>query len=247
MTFIVILISLSIQWFSKLRSARYQLNWVDSYCRFMQARITSLTTQHGWVAILFLVAPIILITSVVFTLVYHGLGHLGYLVLSLVLLWYCMDVRAFLESTTVPALLLIAYQRLFVLLFWYSIFGPIGLILYVIINELHHYFLSLFSEEPIRKTILSDLVVTQSVLDWVPVRLLGLTFALAGHFSSVFNRWITELFHGISTDQHLVITWGEAAMQPGDMNVEEAKGLIYRSLIIWLVVMALVSLGFWIG
>ncbi|EKD91709.1 MAG: hypothetical protein ACD_29C00430G0001 [uncultured bacterium] len=44
-----------------------------------------------------------------------------------------------------------------------------------------------------------------------------------------------------------MITWGEAAMQPGDMNVEEAKGLIYRSLIIWLVVMALVSLGFWIG
>ena len=247
MAFIVILLALSIQWFLKFNSANYPLHWVDSYCRWMQTRIASLATGHGWAAILFLAAPIVLVASIIFTLVYHGLGHLGYLVLSLILLWYCLDVRTWRKSTEVPKLLLSAYQRIFSLLFWYFIFGPVGLVLYVVINEFCIYFSTLPSEEPIRKTILSDLMMTQGILDWIPVRLLGLTFALAGHFSSVFNRWVAELFQGISADQHLVTAWGEAALQPSDANHVEAMGLIDRSLIIWLVVMALVSLGFWIG
>jgi len=248
MSFIVILICLAVQWFLKFSSARYQWRWADPYCRWMGTRITALAIGHGLFSVILLVVPIILVASIVFTLVYHIFGHVGYLMLSLALLWYCVDVRRFLESSNAAQLFLVAYQFIFAFLFWYFIFGPVGLILYVTVNILRLHFAALSAEDAMRKTVLPDFIRVQHLLDWVPVRLLGLTFALAGHFSSVFNRWMSELFQNISSDdQYRVVSWGEMALQSDPVNMPDAIQLIHRSLIIWLVVMALFSLGFWIG
>lgn len=247
MSFIVVLICLSVQWFLKFSGADYQLHWADPYCRWMQQRITSLTNGQGWIAVILLVIPIVLVSSLVFTLVYHGLGRLGYLILSLALLWYCLDVRCLQRAADVPQLFLTSYQRIFALLFWYFIFGPVGLILYVVVNTVRLHVEAQSVEESMRQTVLPDLIKTQGILDWVPIRLLGLTFALAGHFSAVFSRWIAELFQPISINQHQVVAWGEAALQSDSTNLSEAISFVQRVLVIWLVMMALVSLGFWLG
>lgn len=247
MAFIVILFCLAVQWFLKFSSANYQLSWADYYSHWMQKRIIAITTGHGLVGVLLLALPIIIIASIIFTMVYHGLGHFGYFIVSLILLWYCLDALSWRQSINVPQLFLKSYQHIFAILFWYFVFGPVGLVIYVVIDHLRAHFETRSADEPIRKTVLPALIQVQGVLDWVPVRLLGLTFALAGHFSPVFNRWMTDLLQSISNDQHLVTAWGEVAIQPEVTSTAEAVGLVDRSLIIWLVVMALISLGFWMG
>ena len=99
------------------------------------------------------------------------------------------------------------------------------------------------------------------VLDWVPVRLVGLSYALVGHFGSVFKSWLKKLLQGVSNTQELVAEWGMIALkQAGTPDIStsttqaapntqqaEAITLIDRSLIVWLVVILLVTFGFLLG
>lgn len=236
MSFIVILVCLAVQWFMGLSGAMYEFHWAGHYIHWMRQRFSKLMQGHGIFAVLVLVLPIVIVVSLIFTLVYHTLGHVGYLVLSLLLLWYCIDVGILRQApgATVSAtdLFLKSYQKIFAPLLWYFIFGPVGLTLYVVVAVL--------------RVELSDqryFVLTQGVLDWVPIRLVGLTFALAGNFGAVFKLWMSNLLSGVSDNQNQVVAFGESAMAPES----DAMGLLRRTLLIWLVIMALITLGRWFG
>ncbi|EKD45010.1 MAG: hypothetical protein ACD_70C00115G0001, partial [uncultured bacterium] len=86
------------------------------------------------------------------------------------------------------------------------------------------------------------------VLDWVPIRILGLTFALAGNFGAVFKPWLTLLPKGISTDQKSVVELGRAALTgESSVSLQQVVALIIRVLVVWLVIIMLITLGFWLG
>lgn len=236
MSFIVILVCLAVQWFLNVSGVPYEFHWAGHYTAWMRKQFSALMQGHGMFAVLLLVLPIVIVASLVFTIVYHALGHIGYLVLSLLLLWYCMDVVMLKQTSTkslsIADLFLKSYQKIFALLFWYFVFGPVGLILYLIV--------ALFRIQ------LSDqkyFVITQGVLDWVPIRLVGLTFALAGNFGAVFKVWMKELFQNVSDNQNQVVTFGESALA----SDPDVVSFIRRVLLIWLVIMALVTIGSWIG
>lgn len=121
MSFIVVAACLAVQWFLNFGSTRYQLNWVLPYVGWMRKQFSKLTEGHGLFGVVILVLPILIVVSILFTIVYHVVGHVGYSVLSLVLLWYCMDVT---ELKSVPAnvtdvsvIFVSAYQKVFALLF----------------------------------------------------------------------------------------------------------------------------------
>ena len=46
---------------------------------------------YNFLGVVIYVLPVVSVASLRFTIVYHLFGHLGYWVLSLVLLWYCTD------------------------------------------------------------------------------------------------------------------------------------------------------------
>lgn len=235
MSFIVILVCLSAQWFMGLGSSMYQFHWAGSYVKWMGQQFSKLMKGHGLFGVLVLVLPILIVVSLIFTFVYHVLGHVGYLVLSLLLLWYCVDVAILRQKPATASaadLFLNSYQKIFAPLLWYFVFGPVGLTLYVVVAILRvelrdqHYF-----------------VITQGVLDWVPIRVVGLTFALAGNFGAVFKLWMSNLLQGVSDNQDQVVTFGESATG----SDSHAMDLIRRTLLIWLVIMALITLGRWFG
>lgn len=236
MSFIVILACLALQWFLSLSSATYEFHWAGHYIQWMRHQFSNLMQGHGIFAVLILVLPIVIVVSLVFTLVYHVLGHVGYLILSLLLLWYCMDVVMLKQTATTSIsttdLFLKSYQKIFAPLLWYFVFGPAGLALYVVVAVLR----AQLSDQPY-------FVMTQGVLDWVPIRLVGLTFALAGNFGAVFKLWVPDLLRNISNNQNQVVAMGEAAMA----SDSDAMGLIQRTLLIWLVAMALITFGYWFG
>lgn len=245
MSFLVIVVCLAVQWFLNFNSRAYQQNWALPYVNWMSKQFSKLTQGHGLFGEAILVLPILIVVSIVFTLVYHLLGHWGYLLFSLVLLWYCVDVseiKTTANGNNVPTLFSSAYQKLFAGLFWYFIFGPVGLALYVVVHELRVHFEKANSNA---KELQKYLVLTQGVLDWVPVRLLGLSFALAGNFGAVFKEWFKTLSQGIVADFGLLTACGSAGIAA--QNADEAQGLLQRALVIWLIIMALARIGIWIG
>ena len=116
-------------------------------------------------------------------------------------------------------------------MFWYFLFGPGGLIIYVVVSALH----AQLKEQ-------KYFILVQGILDWVPIRLVGLSFALAGHFGAVFKEVMKFLFQRVSDNQNQVVIFGELALSTD----ATATSLIKRTLIIWVVVMGLISLGVWI-
>ena len=234
MSFIVILACLGVQWFLAIPLPR-QLPWAEKYLAWTRKHFLSLTHEHGLFSFLLLVLPILIIASLIFTLTYHLFGLSGYLILSFILLWYFVDItdlKSNAKSLSNRELFQKTYEKIFVLLFWYFFFGPMGLILYVTVTALH--------------AQLSDqkyFVLALGVLDWLPIRLMGLSYALAGNFSVAFKEWTRMLFEGVSGHQNQVTVFGELALS----SDTDALSLIRRVLLIWLFFMALIKLGAWLG
>ena len=80
-------------------------------------------------------------------------------------------------------LLITSFERLFAVVFWYLVLGPAGALAYFVLLQMrreHDIDASQDFEQP-------WLTRLEFVLEWVPARLLGLTFALAGEFEATFN------------------------------------------------------------
>ena len=233
MSFLVILVCLILQWSLNLTSAPYQRNWAEHYVTWMRNKFAKLAEGHNIFGVIVLALPIVIVSSLLFTIVYHLFGHVGYLLFSLALLWFCSDVT-FLKQETAD-IFSQSYKKIFSVLFWYFVFGPVGLTLYIVVRTLQTY---LFEQK--------YFTVLLGVLDWLPMRLLGLSFALVGNFGAVFKEWFKVLWQGLLDNHMQLNSWGDAALGADKNNAEQVI-LVRRALIVWLVVMALVTIGIWVG
>ncbi len=252
MTLIVILICLGVQRFLKFGSYSHQLKWVDPYFNWMSTKFEQVTKGHGFIATAILVLPVLIFVAIIFALVFNLLGTMGHAVLSIVFVWYCMDGRDArkepYENLTLQDFFITSYRNLFGVLFWYGLFGPVGLALYFVVSKLQAVVMHKpVDEEASDVSLQHCLNKTMGILDWVPVRLLGLSYALVGHFGLVFKAWMHKLFHGVTNTQELVAEWGMVAMQNGakttEVQLTEGITMVDRCLIVWLIVIFLVTFG----
>src|SRR3990167_6832869 len=245
MSFLVIIFCLAIQWLSNISGVQYQWRWESKYYSWVQKHFLSLTRGHDFFTLLILILPIVVVACLLFTIVYHTTGQIGYRILSLALLWYCMDVvyLRIIPTGSEDALFLKSYQTIFAILFWYFVFGPVGLVLYVSMSGL-----CVCLRTQASASTATYFEKALGVLDWVPIRILGLTFALAGNFGAFFKPWLTLLPKGISTDQKSVVELGRAALTgESSGSLKQVVALIIRVLVVWLVIIMLITLGFWLG
>ena len=118
------------------------------------------------------------------------------------------DDQAAVHAQCIRFLLTTTFERLFSVLFWYLVLGSGGALAYSVLLQMRrarHNSVSLDYEQP-------WLTRLEFVLEWVPARLLGLTFALAGHFEATFSclrRFVTEAH---STAMMVVLTCAHAAI-----------------------------------
>ncbi len=233
MPLIVILICFVIQWFFKFSSAPYQFPWASHYISRMRKMFSPLMQGHGMFAVFTLVLPLWIAASLLFTIAYHWLDHLGYALLSLALLWYCTDSRVLHTQHAHMSgdLFLTTYRKIFAPLAWYFMTGPLGLALYFIVTGLR-------AQLPDKHY----LGLTMGVLDWVPLRILGLTFALAGDFVTVFTHWMKTLMSPLVDNQQEAAVLGKLALG-SDHTEHHVMGLLYRTLCIWLIIMAAITLA----
>lgn len=134
-----------------------------------------------------------------------------------------------------------ANRRVFAVLFWFVVLGPVGAVLYRMISlsaaEVTNQEGLLILKQPAR--------TIEAILDWVPVRLLTLFFALGGHFSKVFASWRKNLFGDLTSNEKILIECGNAAIHDDHHSNETATleknaiSLIDRVFIITLVIIVI--------
>ena len=148
----------------------------------------------------------------------------------------------------VQRILVLAGRRLFGVLFWAALLGPAGAVMFRAADILRHR-----AEEfgcPDRACGSAGRVY--GVLEWAPSRLLALSYALAGSFDEAMAERqaayeaCTGRFFEINED--ILACTGRGALtlgEPGEGEVREldaTENLLFRTLVIWIAALALLSL-----
>lgn len=137
-----------------------------------------------------------------------------------------------------------ANRRVFAVIFWFTLLGPIGALLYRAIC------VSAQDSQKGMQSVTQDARKIESILDWPAVRLFTFIFALGGHFSHVLACWRRKVSSGLEGNEALLTECGIAALGyddqdkiPEDGSVENnAISLLDRSFAIAIVFVALIAL-----
>lgn len=257
MAITIILICLALQRWLQIDQIQRNELWFAHYYQWIKGRVDQYSWWPTWLGVVIIILPAFVIYLLFASLVHHLLSIVGYYMLALVITLYAIDARRLTEeegSRYSPEQLLIhIYQRLFALIFWLLILGSSGVVLYMLLVYLCR-LLTTMSEDSQADSLLANARYIQAILDWVPLRLLGFTFALVGQFSTTFSIWYKNLWTGLLNGREQMATCGlaaigvehtEASVTPAQLPLLE--GLVNRALWVWLVVIALFTIGRWIG
>ena len=153
------------------------------------------------------------------------------------------------------------FEKMFVMFFWYMLTGPIGIVFCYVSYQLRD---SHSDDQMAEQVNLVALLI--QVLEWIPIRLLAITFSLAGNFVHCFenvkrifwdmdkNTDNAELLHSLAGCALAEILKLDAEEGEGSNSSEESvkahevariealQGLLERSQAIWLSVFALISI-----
>ncbi len=160
------------------------------------------------------------------------------------------DTSSMIREVT-KTIFLHADQAIFAVLFWYVILGPAGAMLYYSVS----YFYNITKHNPVLLRLTEAAFFVQAVLDWLPVRIAGLSYALVGHFGYAFTYWWRHLRTGLAHTKELAFNTGLAALELDNVSHlqaeisenQQALVLVDRALVLWLVVIAIFTLGAWIS
>ena len=152
-----------------------------------------------------------------------------------------------------------ANNRLIGVLFWFTILGPFGAMLYRLTSLAYDF----SKDDTDRSVIHQQAFHLLHILDWIPARLLAATYALVGNFDNVLLAWRhwseDSRQHYDSDAQGLLILTGTAALghtpeetMPENASdlpplVEDALSLVLRSLAILIVLLGIIQVVAWIA
>lgn len=135
-----------------------------------------------------------------------------------------------------------AMEKLFGVIFWFAILGPVGAVLYrfsVLLQEQ-------YADDPVISRTAERMTF---LLNWLPVRFLSFSFAITGHFEGALAAY-KENIETDRTQQFLLFDICHGSLE-GNAPEDKAsyltafRGLLLRSLIVWLTCIALLTLLGW--
>jgi membrane protein required for beta-lactamase induction len=157
----------------------------------------------------------------------------------------------------VEGIFVAAHERWFGVIFWFVILGPLGALWYRLACVLRDKCVRHGEESTFADTAL----MMHHILAWIPTRLTLLGYALAGSFADAADAWRKETYgwkrNWLVNNYQLLIHGGLGALQLGEelaadetrpvdaRQVRAALGLVLRTLILAIVLIAVVTLGSW--
>ncbi len=148
-------------------------------------------------------------------------------------------------SDVIRAILYVANQRVFAVLFWFVLVGPTGAVIFRLTFNL--------SKQPLGELArFADTV--QAVLAWLPSRMLAASYALVGNFDGAIQAYKNRPHEpdlAISNYDTLV-NMGLGALRSTQVadeieGIQAARDLVVRGVLCWVGVLALLTLGGWMG
>lgn len=139
--------------------------------------------------------------------------------------------------------------RLFGILLWFMLLGPVGAALFRLSCELKNY--SSKNESGFASAA-QDLY---RIMCWLPARLVVVGFALAGSFVDTVSLWksFTEIWKTDSDTLLIESGIGAISHEPHDEEgtpdlegVHQSMALVKRTLLVWLAALALLTLTGWV-
>lgn len=132
-----------------------------------------------------------------------------------------------------------AYQSFFAVIFWYFLLGPGAALAYRL--------LALSAENSRQPALKERAEQLRHALDWLPVRVLALSFALVGNFVAVVRVMLHELLNWHISAGHLVARVGRVAdNMPEEEGTQRGLGrldslweLLLRCAVLWYACFAL--------
>ena len=245
MSVFILIICIFVQRYMHFYSQSYQVDWVSPFYSFCNRRFAQQMESIPLIGLALLVLPPLLFVICIFNLFEHLLGVTAYWVLSLVWCWYCLNV--FDLSSRIDGVLSLGevaksyFHQVFAVVFWFLL-GPLWLVFYIVIREVsyfglrHHGSLVMFSYA---RFLLS-------ILDWLPVRLFGLSLALISHFTRLLKLWLSSLYCSLSRTEDLISEWVDVAVETLDESMslgDRLKTLMEYSLVVWLVIALVLAIA----
>lgn len=159
-----------------------------------------------------------------------------------------------LDRLAIEAILVAAHDRILGVIFWFVVFGPFGALMFRLICILKA---QTRGEEP-TSGFARVAEITYAVLAWAPSRLTALNYALVGSFADALYRWREETLHNPTgwrlRNRLVLVASGLGALQLGNdpleltktfstLQVRTALAMVWRSVILVLVLLAIATLG----
>jgi adenosylcobinamide-phosphate synthase len=173
--------------------------------------------------------------------------------------------RNTLSRLAIEKLFVCAHRQLFGVFFWFALLGPVGAALYRLAHILHQKWGVLDHAEYGRFGLFADQVF--SWIDWLPVRVTALSFAIMGDFEDAIRCWQEQATNWANKTQGVILAAGAGALgvrlgetlsvdgQPkyrpelglgeeADADyIDSAVSLIWRTVALWLALLLLFTLA----
>lgn len=160
------------------------------------------------------------------------------------------DDDALLDRAVVDGIFARALSTVFSVVFWFLVLGPLGAVLYRTARVIAEQ-----SNNLIDSDMQGSAMTLVGILDWIPARLAALAYAMSGHFNGALSAWRESVHHEHEIENgssELLVSVGNGALGISGQNdvglteVDEAMDMVWRAVIVWLVVMAVMVLAGWI-
>lgn len=143
------------------------------------------------------------------------------------------------------------YERWFAVVFWFLVLGPVGALAYRLCYLAGRS--KAFAEDEQQFALM-----LLHYLDFLPARCLGFAFALTGNFMSGFNSWLDNLFDNqpipeILDNIGVEALYNDNEVRPtpendqqcidlGRQELTAVQGLLSRSVVCWLIIIAILEI-----
>lgn len=153
------------------------------------------------------------------------------------------------EQTIIENILLQSNDRLFAVLFWFLVLGPMGALMYRLTSVVRNRVLDIHGSYA---DAARDLY---NILNWPTSRLLSLGYALTGNMVASIEGWFENESKSFAVNEKILTSSGLGALhystayiQPKEISDDKSywfrstQGLINRTLILWLIVPAIITI-----
>ena len=244
MTFITLLLCLGLERFLHRGNFLARFNWFEQYV----SKINELTKNNSWsqqyfIPLLFVVLPIVIPVAIIYFLSDTFIQGLLAFLIGAVVLFYCLGpINIFDTKQIHQPIFWQANESLFAVIFWMALLGPIAALVYRLVERSAHI-------HPSYPALGKSAQQVRALLDWLPVRLFSILFALAGNFVQTSHFCLDYLLRDVSFNRELIDKSGRIALGLDETteftneNYDSALRLIDRDLILFLIIVFAVTLG----